>query len=318
MTTQKTEALPSPSLARPIMSVRSLVIDTIDRLLPLQVKVTAPTAGESLPVIVFSHGYEWSMDAYEPLAHRWAEAGFIVVQPTHLDSRRYGIALDDDTFSDIWRSRITDLHAIIDALATIIEQVPTLSTRADIRRIAVVGHSWGGQTAGAILGARVFDEEGRPGGGFSHPAVTAGALLAATGTGDHLTPFAARYLPFARPQFATMAVPTLVVAGGRDQSAMSTRGPDWFEDAFYLSPSATRLLVFEEAEHLLGGIAGEDVKETTDENPTRVALVADAVLSHLLQTFSIDDGAWATFTSRATHSDEPLRIETKEDTIHPV
>jgi hypothetical protein len=37
------------------------------------------------------------------------------------------------------------------------------------------------------------------------------------------------------------------------------------------------------AKHLLGGIAGEDVEETTDENPARVALVADAVLSHHLE-----------------------------------
>jgi pimeloyl-ACP methyl ester carboxylesterase len=314
MTTDNPQPLERPSLARPIMSVRPLVVDTADRLLSLQVKVTAPTTGTSLPVIVFSHGYEWSMDAYEPLAHRWAEAGFIVVQPTHLDSRRHGIALDDDAFPDIWRVRIADLHAIIDSLATIVDQVPTLRPRTNLDQLAVVGHSWGGQTAGALLGARVLDENGLPGENFTHPAVKAGALLSATGAGEDLTAFAIRYLPFARPEFATMTVPTLVVAGGKDQSAMSTRGPDWFEDAYHLSPSATRLLVIDEAEHLLGGIAGEDVNETTDENPARVALVADAVLSHLQDIFGIDEGAWGDFRTRATHSGEPLRIVTKVHT----
>ena len=67
-----------------------------------------------------------------------------------------------------------------------------------------------------------------------------------------------------------MTIPALVVAGGKDQSAMSTRGPDWFTDAYHLSPAPKRLLSIADGEHTLGGIAGEAVKETTDEDPARV------------------------------------------------
>lgn len=56
------------------------------------------------------------MDRYEPLVDRWAAAGFVVVQPTHLDSRRNGIGFEDPRFAGIWRIRITDLHATLDNL----------------------------------------------------------------------------------------------------------------------------------------------------------------------------------------------------------
>src|SRR3954471_17865157 len=46
-----------------------------------------------------------------------------------------------------------------------------LDARVDRDRVAVVGHSWGAQTAGALLAARVLDTEGNPGEDFSYPAV---------------------------------------------------------------------------------------------------------------------------------------------------
>ncbi|MFE5586939.1 alpha/beta fold hydrolase [Kitasatospora sp. NPDC056531] len=199
--------MPTTALDRQLIAVKPITVPTTDRGVDLQVKVTAPADGRNLPVIVFSHGNAWSMDGYEPLVDRWTAAGFVVVQPTHLDSRRNGIGFKDPRFATIWRVRIADLHAVLDGLGDILDQFSGLSTRVDRERVAVVGHSWGAQTAGALLGARVFDAEGNPGEGFSHPVVKAGALVAATGTGDTLTPFALKYLPFARPDFSTMTTP---------------------------------------------------------------------------------------------------------------
>ncbi|MET9978734.1 alpha/beta hydrolase family protein [Streptomyces microflavus] len=282
----------SSPLGRRIVAVRPIAVAAPGRSVDLQVKVTAPLSGHDLPVIVFSHGNAWSLDGYGPLVDRWAAAGFIVVQPTHLDSRRNGIGWDDPRFATIWRVRIADLHAVLDGLGAILLQAGDLATRVDRERIAVVGHSWGAQTAGAILGARVFDVDGVPGEDFSHPGVSAGALIAATGTGDTLTPFAAEHLPFMRPDYSTMTTPALVVAGGKDRSQLSTRGPEWFTDAYHLSPSPKGLLTIAEGEHTLGGIAGEMVAETTDEDPARVALVADAVSAYLLDAFKLDGTAW--------------------------
>ena len=141
------------------LAVKPIAVPSAGRDIDLQVKVTAPTQGDNLPVIVFSHGNAWSMDGYEPLVDRWAAAGFIVVQPTHLDSRRNAIGFDDPRFQTIWRVRIADLHAVLDHLGHVVGEAG-LADRVDLSRVALAGHSWGAQTVGALLGARVFDSAG--------------------------------------------------------------------------------------------------------------------------------------------------------------
>jgi dienelactone hydrolase len=296
---------------RRIVAVKPIDVPAPGRDIGLRVKVTAPSSGDDLPVIVFSHGNAWSMDGYEPLVDRWAAAGFVVVQPTHLDSRRHAIGFDDPRFASIWRVRIADLHAVLDDLDNLLAEAGGVDERIDHERIAVVGHSWGAQTAGALLGARVIGDDGRPGEDFSHPSVRAGALIAATGTGDSLTPFAVEHLPFMRPDYSTMSAPALIIAGGKDQSAMSTRGPDWFLDAFHLSPAPKALLVIADGEHTLGGVAGEQVAETTDEDARRVALVADAVSAHLLDALDRDPSGWSSLRDGAAESHGTYRVETK-------
>ncbi|ANW22354.1 alpha/beta hydrolase family protein [Streptomyces clavuligerus] len=300
----------SRALGHQTVSVKPIPVPAPGRGIDLRVRVTAPRSGRDLPVIVFSHGNAWSLDGYEPLVDRWAAAGFVVVQPTHLDSRRNAIGWDDPRFATIWRVRTADLHAILDNLGDILAQAD-LGTRADRERIAVVGHSWGAQTAGAVLGARVLDADGVPGEDLSHSAVSAGALIAAAGTSDSLTPFAAGKLPFMKPDFSTMTTPALVIAGGKDQSRLSTRGPEWFTDAYCLSPAPKSLLTIAGAEHTMGGIAGERVAETTDENPARVALVADAISAYLRATLGLDDTEWTALGSTAEDGDGAWSITSK-------
>lgn len=304
-----TRALPTESRKMSVsphdqktIAVKPITVPAADRALELQVKVTAPVTGRDLPVIVFSHGNGWSMDGYGPLADRWAVSGFVVVQPTHLDSRRNGIGFDDPRFGNIWRVRISDLHAVLDHLGAILAEAGDLTDRADPTRVALVGHSWGAQTVGTLLGARVFDAEGTPGEDYSRDEVKAGVLIGATGTGDSLTSFALEHLPFMKPDYSTMTAPTLVIAGDKDQSRLSTRGPDWYLDAFDLSPAPKVLLVVPGGEHTLGGVAGEAVSETTDEDPARVALVADAVSAYLLNALEIDPKAWPRFREDAEGS----------------
>ncbi|MEU7044631.1 chlorophyllase [Streptomyces varsoviensis] len=280
------------------IAIKPITVPAEGREFELQVKVTAPVQGADLPVIVFSHGNAWSMDGYEPLVDRWAAAGFVVVQPTHLDSRRYGIGFDDPRSGTIWQVRISDLHGVLDHLGHVMEQAG-VTDRVDRSRVALVGHSWGAQTVGALLGARVVDDAGHPGEDFSRAGVKAGVLIAATGTGDSLTPFAVEHLPFMRPDYSTMSTPALIIAGEKDQSQMSTRGPDWFLDAYHLSPAPKRLMTVPNGEHTLGGIAGEAVAETTDPDPARVVLVADAVSAYLSDALGVRADAWSTFRAAA-------------------
>ncbi|OKI26789.1 chlorophyllase [Streptomyces sp. CB03911] len=272
----------------------------------LQVRVSAPATGGDLPVIVFSHGFGWSMNGYAPLADHWAAHGFLVVQPTHLDSRTLAVPAEDPRTPRIWRHRIEDLTLVLDGLDALEDSVPGLAGRVDRDRIAVAGHSWGAQSASVLLGARVLDADGVPGEDMSDPRVKAGVLLALTGLGDDLTPFAAEHLPFLRPSFGGMTTPALVVAGDQDQSHLSTRGPDWFTDPYTHSPGTKSLLTLFGAEHSLGGIPGYEVAETTDESPARVALIQRLSTAFLHSALHPGDTGWRTAAAALESSPHPL------------
>lgn len=298
----------------PIISVKPVRLPAEkDRGEELQVRVTAPVIGQDLPIIVFSHGYGWSMAGYAPLVDFWAAHGFVVIQPTHLDSRTLNIPSEDPRTPLIWRMRVDDLKLILDQLELIEASVPGLRGRLDRERIAVAGHSWGGQTASMLLGARVLDAYGEPGQDMSDPRIKAGVLLATTGSGGaDLTPFAAEHFPFMNPSFANMSTPALVVAGDHDQSLLSTRGPDWFTDPYVLSPGEKSLLTLFGAEHSLGGISGYEVKETTDENPERVKLLQKLTVAYLRTALGLDASRWQSAQAALKESaNPPGRIESK-------
>ena len=277
----------------PVISVAPVTLSAPDRPVPLEVRVSAPAAGANLPVVVFSHGNGWNLDGYAPLTAFWASRGFVVIQPTHLDSRRNGFGFDHPVFPTIWTERIADLTRILDQLDTVEAALPGLTGRIDRDRVAAAGHSWGGQTAQSLLGARILDEAGQVSEDMSDSRATAGILFAATGLGgDDLHPFAQANFPFMRPSFEELTTPTLVIAGDNDQSKMSSRGPDWFTDAYTYSPGATDLLTFHGAEHALGGIVGYEVAETTDENPERVAVVQRMSTAYLRSALHVDERSW--------------------------
>lgn len=96
MPESRTATAPATTLTpTPVVSVKPVVLSAPGRGEDLRVRVSAPTTGHDLPVIVFSHGYSWSMDGYAPLADFWAARGFVVLQPTHLDSRTLDLPADD-------------------------------------------------------------------------------------------------------------------------------------------------------------------------------------------------------------------------------
>ncbi|MEU6409088.1 chlorophyllase [Microbispora sp. NPDC046933] len=299
--------------ATPVISVKPVVLSAPGRGEDLRVRVSAPTAGRDLPVIVFSHGFGESSDGYAPLADFWAAHGFVVIQPTHLDSRRLNLPPDDPRTPLIWRFRVEDLKRVLDRLEVVEASVPGLGGRLDRSRVAAAGHSWGAQTASMLLGAKVLDPEGEPGEDMSDSRIKAGVLLALPGTGGaDLTPFAAEHFPFMNPSFADMTPPALVVAGDRDQSLLSVRGPDWFTDAYFLSPGGKSLLTLFGAEHSLGGISGYNVTETTDENPARVALIQRLTWAYLRYALGVDDSGWPAARAALAEAGDPLgRIESR-------
>ncbi|HTK07210.1 MAG TPA: alpha/beta fold hydrolase [Ktedonobacteraceae bacterium] len=301
------------SVPTPVVSVKPVVLSAPGRGADLHVRVSAPNLGRKLPLIVFSHGFGLSLDDYSPLVDFWAAHGFVVMQPTHLDSRTLSLPPDDPRTPLIWRFRVEDLKRILDQLDLLEASVPGLSGRLDRSRIAVAGHSWGGQTASMLLGARVLDPSGGTEEDMSDSRIKAGVLLATPGLGGaDLTPFAAENFPFMNPSFADMTTPALVVAGDRDQSLLSVRGPDWFTDPYFLSPGRKSLLTLFGAEHSLGGIHGYNATGTTDENPERVALIQRLTWAYLRNAFDPEDSNWSAARTALMESPNPLgRIEAR-------
>ncbi len=297
----------SEPIPSPVVSVSPIRLAAPGRGTELQVRVSAPATGQQLPLIVFAHGFGASLNSYAPLVQYWAARGFVVIQPTFLDSRTLGLPPDDPRTPNIWRFRVEDMKRILDHLDVLEAAVPGLAGRLDRRRIAAVGHSYGGQTAGMLLGARVIAPDGSLGEDMTDPRITAGVLLCAAGRGGpDLSPFATAHFSFMNPSFAELTTPTLVVAGDQDQSLLSPRGPDWFTDAYTLSPGAQWLLTLFGAKHLLGGISGYGVTETTDENPARVAAVQQLTWAYLRSALYPEDPAWEAARTALRESPQPL------------
>jgi AcrR family transcriptional regulator len=293
----------------PVTSVGPLTLAAPGRGQDLQLRLSAPTAGHGLPVILFSHDLAASMDDYAPLVNFWAAHRFVVIQPAHLDSPAHGVPHDPVS----WRSRADDLTRILDQLDDIEARVPGLAGRTDHGRIAVAGHARGALTASALGGARAVAADGTPGDNLNDPRVRAAVLLCLPGAGGaEPVPGADRGRPFASPDFAELKTPSLVVAGDQDDSPLTARGPDWFTDGYRLSPGATDLLTLFGAGHWLGGIQGRHDVRTTDESPERVALVQQVTLAYLRTALDIGTDAWKTARAILTASRTSLgKIDSK-------
>ena len=298
---------------QPVMSVAPITLKGApDRGAELQVKVSAPVNGDDLSIIIFSHGNGQSFHGYGPLANHWAAQGFVVLQPTHLDARLLGLSEHDPRRSQLWRFREQDLLDVLDQIALVETSVPALRERLSTR-IAVAGHSWGGQTASMLLGATHPDPDDGSLVSRKDDRVTAGVLLAVPGRGgDDLSPFARRTFPFMDPDFSKMSPLTLVVAGDRDQGHLTTRGPDWWRDAYDLSPGPKALLTLFGGEHSLGGIPGYEARETTDERPERLSLVQQTTTEFLLSALGQTREDWRqTLSPLAGSAKSEAQIEIK-------
>jgi predicted dienelactone hydrolase len=317
---EPTSAAGPASAPVPVLSVAPVVLPAPGRAVDLQVRVSAPVTGSELPVILFSHGHGnsnnlSSLNGYGPLANFYAAHGFVVIQPTHLDSKTLNLNPDDPEAPLYWRSRAEDMTRILDQIDLIEAAVPQLPGRVDRTKVAVAGHSMGGHTASLQLGARLTDPRDGTEVNLAEPRIGAGVLLAAPGRGgDALSAFAAEhYSFFLTTDFAEMAAPTLVVAGDKDASAhLTVRGPEWHTDPYYLSPGSKSLLVLFGAEHGLGGIAGYDAAETTDEDPGRVTAVGQLTCAYLRTELYPGDCAWPSAREALAAGPSPVgRVESK-------
>ncbi|NUT49072.1 MAG: chlorophyllase [Saccharothrix sp.] len=304
----------------PVASYRPVLIDVPGRPVPLAVRVSAPTVGTDLPVIVLSHGhgpsnFVSSFHGYGPLVEFWAAHGFVVVQPTHLDAAFLGLRELDHPDAPLYpRWRAEDLRQVVDHLGEIERTVPGLAGRLDAGRIAAVGHSAGGHTVGLISGQTMTDPgDGSKTVGAVDARFGARVMIAAPGRGEDFTgPAAEPYAALTTTDFDGMTPEVLVVVGEKDWNPLFSDRRDWRGDAYTAAPGPKTLLEIFEAEHGLGGISTFDGAETTDENPDRVAAVRALIWAYLRSALYPGDPAWARAAAKLAGDAAPIgRVESK-------
>ncbi|SPQ20386.1 ed3241d6-2904-49ff-9969-2750744d3d5f [Thermothielavioides terrestris] len=312
----KAAALPPTTPPSPVLSFSPVVLRTPSRKVDLELRVTFPSSpGPSpsssssssdrrrppLPIILLSHGhgpsnYLPSLDGYAPLAEFYAAHGFAVLQPTHLNSRVLGLALDAGSVRELFvDSRARDMTILLDRLAEIEAAVPGLGAGAlDRERVAVVGHSAGGVTACLLLGAKNTDPRDGAVTELADGRIKAGVVFGAPGRGgDAMSETGKQILPCYDVDFSSMRTPALVVWGEQDGSPyLTVRGAEWHLDPYALAPGPKDALMVVGGEHGFGGISGWDAAETKDESPERLAAVQRLSWAYLRSQLYEGDKSW--------------------------
>ncbi|KAJ6536706.1 Alpha/Beta hydrolase protein [Mycena vulgaris] len=282
----------------PVLSFSPVVLPALGRPVELQLRVTVPSVGAALPIILLSHGHGASnslssLEGYAPLYEFWAAHGFAVLQPTHLSSTFLGLQAPagQDLF---WQARAEDMVRILDNLDAVEAAVPGLQGRLDRTRVAVAGHSLGAWTASMLLGASNTDPRDGATWYKPEPRIKAGVVLAGIGKGGADISEAGKIrIPFYGGDFSTMATPALVVYGDEDLGPhLTIRDATWHADPYTLAPGPKDLFIVKGAKHGLGGISGWDTSETLDESPERLAAVQRMTWAYLKSQLYEGDKAW--------------------------
>ncbi|KAI0159942.1 alpha/beta-hydrolase [Hypoxylon sp. FL1284] len=283
--------------ATPVFTFSPIVLPFPERLVNLDVKVSAPPTGSNLPIIVLSHGqgrsnHLNSLEGYTPLAEFWAAHGFVVIQPTHLSSMSLNLPAPPDQLFH-WPDRAQDLSRVIDRLDDIEAAVPGLQGRLDKTKIGVAGHSLGAWTASMVLGAKNVSPVDGAVVAKHDSRVKAGVVLTGTGTGgDDMSGMGKTMMQFYGPDFGEMRAPALFVCGDEDLSPhLTVRGVDWHADGYRLAPGPKDLLWIRGGKHGLGGISSWDAAETQDEGVERLSTVQRMTLAYF-RTELYGDKSW--------------------------
>jgi dienelactone hydrolase len=120
----------------------------------IEVRVFAPDAPGTYPVILYSHGMGGSPFANSAnIAGALAALGYIVIAPTHLDSFRTPAAIQDDFYNQFGPAaihRVADIQFLLTNAATVTAGLAGYGL--DLADPTIAGHSLGAFTAQLLTG----------------------------------------------------------------------------------------------------------------------------------------------------------------------
>jgi serine/threonine protein kinase/dienelactone hydrolase len=234
-----------------------------NREIPLKIYYPGHISG-SLPLIVFSHGYGGTRDGYEYLARGWADAGYIVILPTHIGSDSEALAQaglhaagDPVAAFEMQRQRTADVRFILSSLKLIDRQVREIHGKINNKQIGVSGHSMGAGTALLIGGATAAAPNGSAQ-SFRDKHARAVIAMSPQGAGEE---------GFNDHSWDKLAVPALTMSGTKDRG-IGGQPAEWRTQPFQHMPKGNKYqVIVNGAEHLsfaMGGrFRGCILQETT-------------------------------------------------------
>lgn len=190
----------------------------------LPIKVHAPEDGGPFPVVVVSHGAGGDWDTHHAQAMHLASHGYVVLCLEHVGSNRERLTRGFQMMRNLG-AMIHDSREVLARPGDVSEAISraedwsrsheTLRGRLDLRRIGVMGHSFGAFTTMVVCGMRPAIEwlapPVAPGRGLGpdlrDPRVTCGVALSPQGVGE---PF------FIEESFGSLRVPLLGISGTLD------------------------------------------------------------------------------------------------------
>ena len=126
-------------------------------------------------------------------------------------------------------------------------------------------------------------------------------MIAPAGDGKDAAPWLVENYPEnLGTDYGAMTSAALVIVGDADSNPNFSTRADWRADAYNLAPGPKTLLTVFGAEHIFGGISGWDARETSDENPARVAEMQRATWAYMRSALYPDDHAWSVVVSELT------------------
>jgi len=234
----------------------------------LPLRVAYPQAQGPFPVVVLSHGGGSSKDDYTRAGDHWVSHGYVVIAPTHKDSKSLGFDITKaggPAMAQVMHSRIADMAFIAAHLDDIAARVPGLAARLDRTRLVAAGHSMGGFTALAAAGVRLKNKADGSSLEMADAGYDALLLLSEPGLNPMMPDEPWRQSP----------VPTLVYTGTNDRGSETTGRKSPFGYNVLENPlSAARpkhYLWIEGVDHYLGGLwCRSDVAGPPDYQALRI------------------------------------------------
>ncbi|PRY48172.1 putative dienelactone hydrolase [Geodermatophilus tzadiensis] len=223
----------------------------------LETTIWYPADGDGpYPLVVFSHGYLASPEAYEELLSRWASAGIVVAAP------RFPLSAEgtEEIRADVVQQP-ADVSFVLDQVLELSRtQDSDIAGLVDEERLAAAGHSLGALTTALLRSEGDLDDR------FDAALVLAGGEL------TYLVP---ELGPVPAQPFAQTGRPLLFVHGGQDDAIPLEQGAELYGRA----PDPKAFIEVPDADH---SRAYDDASSPT------WPVVAEATTDYLLWALDID------------------------------